>query len=215
MIELKTCPESADRTKQEKTLARKHPDSGKMGASLMARQKALFFRVVVFTGSLILVKRLAEMDLNFRNLIQKAIVIEATMAEFYEKMATKATTSETREIFKILAGEEEEHRVLLENYLEKGEFPKIPQIGATDLEPTLKAVTSITPDMAPADALAFAIRSEEYQHRFYKKLAREYPPGWTQNFLKRLADMELIHKEKVEKLHRWFCRFQEQVITEA
>ena len=33
------------------------------------------------------------------------------MAEFYEKMATKATTSETREVFKILAGEEEEHRV--------------------------------------------------------------------------------------------------------
>ncbi|MDP2047118.1 MAG: ferritin family protein, partial [Deltaproteobacteria bacterium] len=75
-----------------------------------------------------------------------------------------------------------------------------------------KVVTSITPDMAPTDALAFAIRSEEYQHRFYKKLAQEYPPGWTQNFLKRLADMELVHKEKVEKLHRWFSRFQEKLI---
>ena len=46
------------------------------------------------------------------------------MAEFYGTMATKATTPETREIFKILAGEEEEHRVLLEAYLEKGEFPQ-------------------------------------------------------------------------------------------
>ena len=155
------------------------------------------------------------MNDNFRDLIQKAIAIEAKMAEFYEKMATKAITPETREVFKILAGEEKEHRVLLENYLERGEFPKIPQIGEVDLEPTLEMVSSITPDMAPTDALAFAIRSEEYQHRFYKKLSQEYPPGWTQNFLKRLADMELVHKEKVEKLHRWFSRFQEQLITDS
>jgi rubrerythrin len=155
------------------------------------------------------------MSANFRDLIQKAIAIEVKMAEFYEKMATKATTPETREVFKILADEEKEHRVLLENYLERGEFPKIPQIGEVDLEPTLEVVSSITTDMAPTDALAFAIRSEEYQHRFYKKLSLEYPPGWTQNFLKRLADMELVHKEKVEKLHRWFSRFQEQLITET
>ena len=46
------------------------------------------------------------MEGNFRNLIQKAIAIEANMAEVYEKMATKATTPEAREVFKILAGEE-------------------------------------------------------------------------------------------------------------
>ena len=155
------------------------------------------------------------MESNFRNLIQKAIAIEANMAAVYEKMATKATTLEAREVFKILAGEEEEHRVLLENYLERGDFPKLPQIGEADLEPTLKVVNSITPDTAPTDVLAFAVRSEEYQHRFYKKLAQEYPPGWTQNFLKRLADMELIHKERVEKLRRWFSRFQEQEILET
>ena len=71
------------------------------------------------------------MNANFRDLIQKAMAIEAKMAEFYGKMATKATTPETREVFKILAGEEEEHRVLLENYLEKGEFPQVPRIGAS------------------------------------------------------------------------------------
>jgi rubrerythrin len=168
-----------------------------------------------FPGSVKLGQRIIKMGATFRDLIQKAMAIESKMADFYEKMATKATTLETREVFKILAGEEKEHRVLLENYLEKGEFPSIPSVGEADLEPMLKVVTSITPDMAPADALAFAIRSEEYQHRFYKKLAQEYPPGWTQNFLKRLADMELVHKEKVEKLHRWFSRFQEQLITDT
>jgi rubrerythrin len=155
------------------------------------------------------------MAATFRDLIQKAIAIEAKMAEYYGKMAVEATNPEAREVFKILAGEEEEHRVLLENYAKQGEFPQIPRIGASDLEPTLKAVTSITPDMAPAEALAFAIRSEEYQHRFYKKLAQEYPPGLTQNFLKRLAEMELVHKEKVEKLHRWFSRFQERLIMDT
>ena len=153
------------------------------------------------------------MNGNFRDLIQKAIAIEAKMAEFYGKMATKATTPETREVFKILAGEEEEHRVLLENYLEKGEFPQFPPWGKLILNRRSRWLRSITADMGPLDALAFAIRSEEYQHRFYKKLSLAYPPGWTQNFLKRLADMELVHKEKVEKLHRWFSRFQEQLIT--
>jgi rubrerythrin len=151
---------------------------------------------------------------SFRALIQKAIAIEAKMAEYYGKMAEEATNPEAREVFKILAGEEEEHRASLENYAKQGEFPQIPRIGESDLEPTLKVVASITLDMAPAEALAFAIRSEEYQHRFYKKLAQEYPPGWTRNFLKRLADMELVHKEKVEKFHRWFSRVQEQVITD-
>ena len=153
------------------------------------------------------------MNADFRGLLQRAIAIEAKMAEFYGRMAEEATNPQAREVFRILAGEEEEHRVLLENYSTKGEFPQLTRIGESDLEPTLKVVASITPDMAPADALAFAIRSEEYQHRFYKKLAQEYPPGWTQNFLKRLADMELVHKEKVEKLHRWFSRSQEQLIT--
>jgi rubrerythrin len=155
------------------------------------------------------------MSSSFRELIQKAMAIEEKMAGFYGRMAEEATNPEAREVFKILAGEEEEHRVLLENYAKEGKFPQVPRIGESDLEPTLKMVASITPDIAPADALAFAIRSEEYQHRFYKKLAQEYPPGWTQNFLKRLADMELVHKEKVEKLHRWFSRFEEQLITET
>ena len=137
------------------------------------------------------------------------------MAEFYGKMTEKATNPEAREVFKILAGEEEEHRDSLENYAKQGEFPQIPRIGESDLEPTLKAVVSITPDMAPAEALAFAIRSEDFQHRFYKKLAQEYAPGLTQNFLKRLAEMELAHKEKVEKLHRWFSRVQEGLIMDT
>ena len=155
------------------------------------------------------------MSASFRELIQKAMAIEVKMAAYYGKMTEEATTSEAREVFKILAGEEEEHRALLENYAKKGEFPQVPKIRESDLEPTLKMVASITPDMAPTDALAFAIRSEEYQHRFYKKLAQEYPPGWTQAFLKRLADMELVHKEKVEKLHRWFSRLKEQMITDT
>jgi rubrerythrin len=153
------------------------------------------------------------MGATFRNLIQQAMAIESKMADFYENMATKATTPETREVFKILAGEEKEHRVFLENYLERGEFPPIPSVGEADLEPTLKVVASITPDMAPTDALAFAIRSEGYQHRFYKKLSLAYPPGWAQTLLNRLADMELVHQEKVEKLHRWFSRLQEQRLT--
>jgi hypothetical protein len=65
-------------------------------------------------------QRITAVSTNFRDLIKKAIAIEAKMAEFYGTMTTKATTPETREIFKILSGEEEEHRVLLENYLEKG-----------------------------------------------------------------------------------------------
>jgi rubrerythrin len=148
------------------------------------------------------------MTANFRELLQKAIAIEAKMTEFYCTMAAKATTPETQDILKILAGEENEHRVLLETYADIGIFPKIPKISESDLEPTLKVVGAITQDTAPADALAFALRSEECQHKFYEKLSREYPRGLVQNFLKRMADMELVHKERVEKLQRWFSRGQ-------
>jgi rubrerythrin len=150
------------------------------------------------------------MAANFLGLMKKAIAIEAKMAEFYGTMATKATTPEAREILKILAGEEGEHQTLLETYLEQGFFPRVPQIKEGDLEPMLKVVASMTPDTSPGDALAIAIRSEEYQHKFYEKLARGYPPGLTQTLLKRLADMELVHKEKVEKLHTDFCAFREK-----
>ncbi len=84
------------------------------------------------------------MNGDFRNLIKKAIGIESKMADFYGKMATQATTPETREVFKILAGEEEEHRVLLANYLEEGTFPQVSPVGEADLAPTLKVVASIT-----------------------------------------------------------------------
>jgi rubrerythrin len=148
------------------------------------------------------------MTANFRELLQKAIAIEAKMAEFYGTLAAQATTPETSEILKILAGEENEHRVLLENYLEIGIFPQVPKVSESDLEPTLKVVGAITQDTAPADALACALRSEECQHKFYEKLSQEYPSGLVQNFLKRMADMELVHKERVEKLQRWFSRGQ-------
>ena len=153
------------------------------------------------------------MNGDFRDLIKKAMGIESKMAEFYGKMARRPQLRKPARCFKILAGEEEEHRVLLANYLEEGAFPQVSPVGEADLAPTLKVVASITDDMGPFDALAFAIRSEEYQHQFYKKLSLAYPPGWTQNFLKRLADMELVHKEKVEKLHRWLSRVQDKLVT--
>jgi rubrerythrin len=142
------------------------------------------------------------MTANFRELLEKAIAIEARMAEFYGAMAEKATNPEHREILKILVGEENEHRFSLGNYLEIGIFPQTPKIRESDLDDTLKVVGSITPEMAPTDALAFAIRSEECQHKFYEKLSMEYPSGLVHNFLKRMADMELVHKERVEKLLR-------------
>lgn len=103
------------------------------------------------------------MAANFRELIKKAITIETKMADFYRSMVTKAKDSETREIFKILTEEEEEeHRALLKTYLEQGVFPRVTHITEADLEPTLKMVASISQDTTASDALAFAIRSEEY-----------------------------------------------------
>lgn len=146
------------------------------------------------------------MTTKFRELLNKAIAFEAKMAEFYGTMAIKATNPDGREILEILAGEEKQHQILLQNYLNEGIFPRVPQVSEADLAPALQLVTYITPDMKPGGALAFAIRLEEYQHWFYKLLALKYPPGLTQKFLERMADMELVHKERVVKLHRWFSR---------
>jgi rubrerythrin len=148
------------------------------------------------------------MATNFRELIKKAIAIEEKLAEFYGDMAMKAATPIVRDIFKILADDEKEHRALLEAHEKQGIFPRLPQVKEADLEPTLQIVASITSDTTLIDALAFAIKSEEYQHKFYKKLALEYPPGLTRKFLEIMAVMEFVHKERVEVLHHWFSRVQ-------
>ena len=148
---------------------------------------------------------------HFRDLIVKAIAIEDKMAQFYGRMATQATSPETREVLLILAREEEEHRALLEKYLRLGVLPRHDILGTFNLEPVTKVVASITADISSVDALAFAIRSEEYQHRFYQKLSLAYPPGEIQDFLQKMAEVELAHKEKVERLQRWFLRFQGQL----
>ena len=104
----------------------------------------------------VLVSSLASHDLWTEGLYLAGILVCGVI--FWLVSRAEAAQTVAARCFKILAGEEEEHRALLENYAKKGEFPQVPRIGESDLEPTLKAVTSITPDMAPADALAFAIR---------------------------------------------------------
>ena len=59
----------------------------------------------------------------------------------------------------------------------------------------------ISPDLSPKEALIIAAKREEGAYRFYQALASLQPPGEVQDFLNRMAEVELQHKEKVEYLY--------------
>lgn len=143
---------------------------------------------------------------KFLEIVQQAIDIEEKMHQFYLKMASKVKDKQTQEAFQGLAEEEKEHKVLLEDYLKKGVFPPIAGIKDADLEAP-QGLPPITEEMPATDALTFAIRSEEFQHQFYKKLALSYPPGEIRGFLKKMAAIELTHKERIETIQGWMSRF--------
>jgi rubrerythrin len=59
----------------------------------------------------------------------------------------------------------------------------------------------ITPAMSPKEAMVIAAKREEGSYNFYQGLAALQPPGEIRDFLEKMAQVELSHKEKMEYLY--------------
>lgn len=140
------------------------------------------------------------MDDDLKALIEQAIAQEELSHEFYRRMASLMAQQDTRETFLFLAQEEMEHKNFLQQCLTPAGCPLAGHPQDTKLAEYMQA-PAITPEMSPKEALVVAMKREEAAHRFYQHLAGLQPPGEAKAFLKKMAEVELGHKDKVEYLY--------------
>lgn len=142
-------------------------------------------------------------DLTLSAVIEKAIKNEVISYELYQRLREMVKDKDTKEIFAYLASEEVKHKQFLEDYL-KGVLRE----GVLDLKSVINykvaeylEVPLPSEEMRPQDAFLLAAHREKKSHELYEGLAALHPDGTVKDFLKKLANEELAHKEKVEYLY--------------
>lgn len=140
------------------------------------------------------------MNEELRTLIEQAIAQEELSHDFYRRMAELVTHQDTKDTFLYLAKEEIEHKHFLMQCLTPQGCPLAGHPQDTKLAEYMQA-PRITPEMTPKEALLVAMKREEAAYHFYQHLASLQPPGEAKAFLKKMAQVELGHKEKVEYLY--------------
>ena len=142
-----------------------------------------------------------EIDV-FEKVINIAIKREIEAYDFYTKVAEKLTDKGLNSIFTQLAGEEQNHRNLLESLKQdaKSHF----KFENPNKDFHLAEKTELPPlstDMKPADAFALAMKKEQQAAEFYHDLANRTEDAEIKEMCTNLAHMELQHKQKVEKAY--------------
>jgi rubrerythrin len=140
------------------------------------------------------------METDFQALINSAIAQEEMSHEFYLRMAKLVSHAETKETFQYLAQEELEHKTFLQSCFTPQGCKLVGHPQDVHLAEHLQA-PEITPEMSPKEAMVIAAKREEGSYNFYQGLAALQPPGEIRDFLEKMAQVELSHKEKMEYLY--------------
>ncbi len=140
------------------------------------------------------------MSTEMEAVIRSAIDQEKMSHEFYTRLANLVSQADTKETFQYLAKEELEHKHFLESCFTPQGYKLVGRPQDVHLAEHLEA-PPFHEDMSPKEALVVAMKREEGSHRFYKALAALQPPGETRDFLEKMAQVELSHKEKMEYLY--------------
>jgi rubrerythrin len=133
-------------------------------------------------------------------IIKSAIAQEKASHEFYRRMADLMSHKETKETFEYLAREELEHQHFLESCYTPQGCKLVGHPENVHLAEVMKT-PEFTEDLSPKEALVLAMKREEGSYRFYQALADMQPPGEVRDFLAKMAQVELSHKEKMEYLY--------------
>jgi len=140
------------------------------------------------------------MDTELLALINNAIAQEELSHEFYLRMANLVSHAETKETFQYLAKEELDHKAFLQSCFTAEGCKLVGHPQNVHLAELLKA-PEFTANLSPKEALVVAMKREEGSYRFYQGLAALQPPGEIRDFLEKMAQVELSHKEKMEYLY--------------
>ena len=137
-------------------------------------------------------------QLQYEKLISMAIRAEVEAHEFYRDVAERTENVSVKKIFAELAEDEMKHRDLLERYRMDTSMairlkaPPDYKVAETVDEPKL------TVDMAPANAIALAMKKEQQAMEFYRGLAQICDDREVRDTYDNLANMELSHKHRLE-----------------
>jgi rubrerythrin len=140
------------------------------------------------------------MSTDLEAIIKSAIAQEEFSHNFYRRLAGVVSQPETKDILEYLAQEELEHKAFLQSCVTPQGCKLVGEARNVHLAELLEA-PAMSDDMSPKEALIIAMKREEGSYRFYEALAALQPPGEVQAFLKKMAQVELTHKEKVEYLY--------------
>jgi rubrerythrin len=142
-------------------------------------------------------------DKKLEEIINLAISREEIAYAFYQDLLLRVKDKTAQETLEFLSQEEQKHKTFLERY-RAGEF------GASALR--MSAVVDyhvaehlekpdIDKNMETKDVYLVAAYRELASYNFYVALAAIQPAGEVQEMLKKIANEELKHKEKVEYLY--------------
>ncbi len=136
-----------------------------------------------------------------RKILMGAIDDEIEAYNYYKSVEERVKDPALKKLFEDLAGEETQHRELLETFLTKGptEFSwkasKDYKVADTLETPKLTA------DLTPKDGIVIAIKKEQLAMDMYNELAALSPDAEQERLFTQLANMEESHKARLEDLY--------------
>jgi rubrerythrin len=148
-------------------------------------------------------RRRVIMQMTLQQVLEEAINKEVMSRFLYIGLRQRVHRTEVKEAFQNLAEEEENHQRIIEQY-SRGKLRE----GVLDTGMVVDYKIAehldqpeITPTMDLQEVFALASRKEKASAGLYQSLAAIHPPGQVRQLLEKLAEQELGHAQRVEKLY--------------
>ena len=139
---------------------------------------------------------------EIKEIIDFAIKKEIEAYDLYSDIAKTSNNPAVQKLLQEIANDELGHKEALENLSRAGEILNfdINQVNDLKLSDHLQA-TSIDEDSDLQEILVFAMKEEKGAYELYTKMAKAAQTKENATIFQKLAQMELIHKNKLESLY--------------
>jgi rubrerythrin len=149
-----------------------------------------------------------DKDTKIEQILRKAIQFEEAAFEFYTSAVEMVQQPHIKSVLQDLAAEEVKHKERLQKLLE-GNVQAIVAVRKRDQIQDLKLAEYLVsqplgPDATFQDVLIVAMHREKSSNEFYSVMASIAEEGETKDLFAFLAQEELGHKNRIEKLYDEF-----------
>ena len=143
------------------------------------------------------------MDKRVSDIFDIAIKREEDAYDFYMDIHSKVSDPSVKETLEFIAGEEKKHKAFLVSY-RAGEFGdkalRMSDVVDYKIAEYLEE-PEVNENSKPEEVYLVASHREARAHQFYTEMANLHAEGEPRDFLLKMANEELKHKEKMEYLY--------------